>query len=144
MDEELDEIVSVPFDEDDIDEASQVYRTYKMDFERKRIGGMIDGKEAVVQAIWKILSTTRFAHLIYDDQYGCDFFNKINDGGLTDDFLESDMPVMLEEALLYDERITGVSDFSYEIISHDSVHVSFVASTIYGDIEIEGAIADGD
>ena len=36
MDEELDEIVSVPFDEDDIDEASQVYRTYKMDFERKR------------------------------------------------------------------------------------------------------------
>ena len=144
MDEELDEIVSVPFDEDDIDESNQVYRTYKMDFERKRIGGMIDGKEAVVQAIWKILSTTRFAHLIYDDQYGCDFFHKINDSGLTDDFLESDMPVMLEEALLYDERITGVSDFSYEIISHDSVHVSFVASTIYGDIEIEGAIADGD
>ena len=34
MDEELDEIVSVPFDEDDIDEANQVYRTYKMDFER--------------------------------------------------------------------------------------------------------------
>lgn len=95
MDEELDEIVSVPFDEDDIDESNQVYRTYKMDFERKRIGGMIDGKEAVVQAIWKILSTTRFAHLIYDDQYGCDFFNKINDSGLTDDFLESDMPVML-------------------------------------------------
>ena len=125
MDEELDEIVSVPFDEDDIDESNQVYRTYKMDFERKRIGGMIDGKEA-------------------DDQYGCDFFNKINDSGLTDDFLESDMPAMLEEALLYDERITGVSDFSYEIISHDSVHVSFVASTIYGDIEIEGAIADGD
>lgn len=73
MDEELDEIVSVPFDEDDIDESNQVYRTYKMDFERKRIGGMIDGKEAAVQAIWKILSTTRFAHLIYDDQYGCDF-----------------------------------------------------------------------
>ena len=54
------------------------------------------------------------------------------------------MPAMLEEALLYDERVTGVSDFSYEIISHDSVHVSFTASTIYGDIEIEGAIADGD
>ena len=144
MDEELDEIVSVPFDEDDIDEANQVYRTYKMDFERKRIGGMIDGKEAVVQAIWKILSTTRFAHLIYDDQYGCDFFNKINDSGLTDDFLESDLPVMPEVAWLYADRFSGVPDFSYEIISYDSVHVSFVASTIYGDIEIEGAIADGD
>ena len=144
MDEELDEIVSVPFDEDDIDESNQVYRTYKMDFERKRIGGMIDGKEAVVQAIWKILSTTRFAHLIYDDQSGCDFFNKINASGLTEVFLESDMPEMMEEALLSDERVTCVSYYSYEIISHDSVHVSFAASTIYGDIEVEGAIADGD
>lgn len=38
MDEELDEIVSVPFDEDDIDESNQVYRTYKMDFEKTNRG----------------------------------------------------------------------------------------------------------
>lgn len=141
MDE--DEIVNVPFDDDEIENGNQVYRTYRMDFERKRIGGMIDGKEAAVQAIWKILSTTRFAHLIYDDQYGCDFFNKINDSGLTEDYLKTDMLAMLEDALLYDERVTGVSDFKYEILSHDSVHVSFTASTIYGEIEIEGAIVDG-
>lgn len=138
------EIVSVPFEEDELDDIDQVYRTYQMDFARKRIGGAIDGKEAVVQAIWKILSTVRFAHLIYDDQYGCDFFNKINDSGLTADYLESDMPVMLEDALSDDERITGVSDFSFEILSRDSVHVSFIANTIYGDLETEGVITDGD
>ena len=141
---ETEEIVSIPFDEDDINSESRIYRTYRMDFDKKRIGSMIDGKEAVAQAIWKILSTTRFAYLIYDDQYGCDIFSKINDSGLTEDYLESDIPVMIEDALSYDERVTGVSDYSYEIISHDSVHVSFTANTIYGDLEMEGVIADGD
>ena len=141
MDE--DEIVSVPFDEEELSDEEQVYRTYGMDFWRKRIGGMIDGQEAVAQAIHKILSTIRFVHLIYDDQYGCDFFNKLHDGGLTASYLESDMPVMLEDALLCDERITGISDFMYEILSSDSVRVSFVASTVYGDIRMEEIITDG-
>lgn len=142
MDE--DEIVSVPFEDGEIDDfADQTYRTYRVDLERKRITGMIDEKKAVVQAIWKILSITRFAHLIYDDQYGCDVFNKINDSDLSADYLESDVPVMVEDALLYDERITGVSDFSFEIIDHDSVHISFTASTIYGELPVEGVITDG-
>lgn len=142
MDE--DEIVSVPFDEDDLDEQDQIYRTYKIDFNRKRVGGMIDGVEAVAQAVWKILSTTRFAHLIYDDQYGCDFFNKINDNGLTDEYIQADMPVMIEEALTADPRITGISNFTYEILDHESVHVSFTAETIYGDLSMEGVVTNGD
>lgn len=139
MDEE---IVSVPFDEDDLVSDGQISRTYKMDFRRKRIMGMIDGREAVAQSIYKILSTVRFAHLIYDDQYGCDFFNKLHDGGLTEDYLASDMPVMLEDALLSDERITGIADFRYKIAEGDSVYVSFTASTVYGDIKMEGIITD--
>lgn len=141
---EDEQIVDTPFEEDDLEDGVQVYRTYKMDFSRKRIGGFVDGEEAVAQAIWKILSTTRFAHLIYDDQYGCDFFNKINDAGLTQDFIEADMPAMIEDALLYDERITGVSDFSYKILSGDSIYVSFTAETIYGNLELEGVVKDGD
>lgn len=142
MDE--DEIVSVPFDEDEIEDDQEIYRTYRMDFVRKRIGGMVDDKEAVLQAIWKMLSTVRFAHLIYDDQYGCDIFNKINDKGLTSSYLENDLPAMLEDAFASDERITGVSDLRYEILSHDSVHVQFVAATIYGDVDVEGVITNGD
>lgn len=139
------DIVSVPFAEDELENAdTQVYRTYRVDLERKRIGGFVDEKEAVVQAIWKILSTTRFAHLLYDDQYGCDVFNKIKDNDLTTDYLESDVPVMVEDALLYDERITGVSDFSFKIIDYDSVHISFTVSTIYGELALEGVITDGD
>lgn len=141
--DENEEIISFPFEENELEDGKQVYRTYRMDFQKKRIGGMVDGKEAVMQAIWKILSTVRFAHLIYDDQYGCDFFNKVNDKGFTSSYMDADMPVMLEDALLYDERILGISDFTYEIVSHDSIHISFVASTIYGDLQMEGVITDG-
>lgn len=140
--DENEEIISFPFEDNELEDGKQVYRTYRMDFQKKRIGGMVDGKEAVMQAIWKILSTVRFAHLIYDDQYGCDFFNKINDG-FTSDYLDSDMPVMLEDALLSDERILGIADFSYEAVSYDSIRISFVACTIYGDLQMEGVITDG-
>lgn len=141
--DENEEIISFPFEGDELEDGKQVYRTYRMDFQKKRIGGMVDGKEAIMQAIWKILSTVRFAHLIYDDQYGCDFFNKINEDGLTSAYLDSDMPVMLEDALLSDERILGIADFSYEAVSYGSIHISFTACTVYGDLQMEGVITDG-
>lgn len=143
MDEE-EQIIDTPFTADDLDDEYQSYRTYRMDFDRKRISGFCDGIEACAQAVWKILSTTRFAHLIYDDQYGNDLFNKINDSDLTPDYLAADIPVMIEEALTADERILGVSDLEYEIVDHDSVHVKFTVETIYGDTEIEGVLNDGD
>lgn len=127
--------------DEEFEEAAPIYRTYGMDFQRKRIRGMIDGEEAVRQAIWKILNTTRFAHLIYDDDYGNDIFSKLHDSALTDDYISSDLPVMLEDALTYDERITGVSDVQYKIVSRDSVHVTFTANTIYGDLPVEGVMA---
>ena len=114
-----------------------------MDLEKKRIYGKIDGKEAVIQAIWKNLSTCRFAYLIYDDFYGSDIFYKINDNDLTPEYLDSDLPVMVEEALLIDNRVLGVANFKYDIVDCDSVHVSFTALTIYGEVNIEGVIANG-
>lgn len=129
--------------EENIEQLNPVYRTYGMDHVHKRIRGMIDGEESVRQAIWKILSTRRFAYFLYDDQYGCDIFNKIGDADLTQEYLESDIPAMIEDALSSDPRITGVSDFYYEILDIDSVHVRFTANTIYGDMEMEGILKDG-
>lgn len=137
----MDNAIEVTFEYEDLLQP-QITRTYAMDFQHKRISGYIDDKEAVMQAIWKILSTRRFVHLIYDDQYGLDVMNRIN-SGLTTQYLDIDVPKMVEEALLVDERITGIDGFSYEIISGDSVRMSFTAYTIYGDVEIKGVIRDG-
>ncbi len=141
MDE--DDIISVPFEEDDLDGSGTVYRTYRMDTKRKRIIGMIDGAEAAAQSIFKELQTKRFAYLLYDDQYGCDIFNKIGNSDLTEEYLDSDIPAMIEDCLLIDDLVTEVSDISFEIIDVDSVSIEFYVATIYGDMNMEGVLMDG-
>lgn len=137
----MDNAIEVPFEYDDL-LRPQESRTYAMDLRHMRISGYVDSKEAVMQAIWKVLSTRRFVHLIYNDQYGLDVMNRIN-VGLTKQYLDSDVPKMVEEALLTDDRITGVGQFNYEVYSGDGVMMEFVTYTIYGDIEVKGVIRDG-
>lgn len=75
MDE--DENVDLVSNEEDDLEESIIYRTYRMDFQNKRIIGMIDGLEATGQGMFKALQTRRYAYEIYDDQYGSDIMNKL-------------------------------------------------------------------
>ncbi len=123
-------------------EEEPVYRTYRMDFKNKRIIGMVDGVEAAAQAIFKALQTRRFAYLIYDDQYGCDVFNKIGNLNLTQSYLEADLPSMIEDTFLNEEMVRGINDLEFNIISGDSVAIQLAVSTIYGDATIEGVIED--
>ena len=121
MDE--DENVDLVSNEEDDLEESIIYRTYRMDFQNKRIIGMIDGLEAAGQGMFKALQTRRYAYEIYDDQYGSDIMNKLGNIDLSPDYLEADMPVMISDV--------------------DSIYVSFAASTIFGDTIIEGDISNG-
>lgn len=123
-------------------EEEPVYRTYRMDFKNKRIIGMVDGVEAAAQAMFKALQTRRFAYLIYDDQYGCDIFNKIGNLNLTQSYLEADLPSMIEDTFLNEEMVRGINDLEFDIISGDSVAIQLAVSTIYGDATIEGVIED--
>lgn len=138
-----DELFLNPFEEDELDGQDTIYRTYRMDTKNHRIIGMIDGADACRQAVYKILQTRRFAHLIYDDQYGCDIFNRIGQIGLTEEYFETDIPAMVEDALLYEETVTGIGDLTFTIMDHDSVKVDFDISTIYGPIDMEGVIGNG-
>ena len=52
-------------------------KTYKINFEEKRIIGEIDDLEAVKQAVYKILHTERFNSLLYSWDYGVEFENLI-------------------------------------------------------------------
>lgn len=141
MDE--DEVFAVPFDDGDLEGSGTQFRTYRMDFEKKRIIGMVEGIDAAAQSIFKELQTRRFSYLIYDEQYGCDIFNKIGNASLTESYLDNDVPAMIEDALVLDEMVTGVSDFEFEIIDRDAVMLEFSVSTIYGEGSFEGVITDG-
>lgn len=111
-------------------EADLPTRTYKLDFQQGRCIGYIDGREAMEQAIVKILQTKRFAHLIYSDDYGFE-----NMTGYDRLFVLGELPRRIKESLLQDERITEVRNFSV-VFDEDEARVSFTAITIYGDVEV--------
>lgn len=116
----------------------QPSRTYKLDIETGEISGMIDGLEAVHQFISKAIHTRRYAHPIYSPDYGCeikDLFGK----GYSDPYMESEIIRMVTEALIYDDRIDRVYNFSIESID-DEVHISFMVETFGALLEVKEVI----
>ncbi len=109
--------------------------TYRLDFERGRIIGLVDGLEAVEQYIQKELLTPRYLCPVYDDDQGSEVKETALLGEASREFLESEMPRILDEALLNDERIISIDDHSFNF-EGDSATVSVQVSTIYGQTEV--------
>ncbi|WP_042474590.1 DUF2634 domain-containing protein [Bacillus ndiopicus] len=117
----------------DFEEEAQTSKTYKIDFEKKRITGYVDGREAVKQFIMKVLSTERYEFLIYSWDYGTELARLF---GQPIPFVYSELKRLIKEALTQDDRIESVDAFSF---SHykNKVHVQMTVHTVFGQIEIE-------
>jgi hypothetical protein len=107
--------------------------TYKIDFRTNRIVGFVDGREAMKQAILKIIYTERYNFLIYSWNYGIEL-NAVF--GRSFPVFASEIRRVLTEALLADKRITEIRDFSVTQSGRRSAEVSFTAITIFGEVEI--------
>ncbi len=111
----------------------QSSRTYKIDFEKKRIVGYVDGREAIKQFIVKALDTERYEYLIYSWNYGAEI-NKLF--GQPIPYVYSELKRLITEALTQDDRIDSVDAFNFSHVKN-KVHVTFTAHTIYGPVETE-------
>lgn len=116
-----------------IDESTEPSNTFFIDFEKGRISGFIDEREAVKQAIMLILNTERYKFLIYSWNYGVELEELI---GTHPDIVEDEVERLISEALLQDNRITAVYDFEFSR-NKDTLLVNFKVDSIYGDIGIE-------
>ena len=105
--------------------------THKLDFDRHRIQGTADGRDAVLQAVYLILNVERYAYPIYSRSYGSELSGLM---GQPRDYAMSEMKRRIGEALLQDDRITGLSGWEFET-GRKSVRARFVVHTIYGDVE---------
>lgn len=126
-------------DIDEVEEApEQETRTYSIDFKNGRIDGLIDGLEAVKQAVVKILLTERFKNLIYSQDYGCEVLDMLMSDENTDVFVESEAPELIKDALSDDERILGVDNFEFydSDDERDGLKISFDVFSIYGNFNI--------
>lgn len=101
-------------------------KTFRMDGP-----GMIDGLEAVRQAVYLILNTERYAWLIHSWNYGVELHALI---GQDPDFCIPEIERCVREALLQDDRITAVDGFSFER-KKSIISAVFTVHTIYGDTE---------
>lgn len=122
---------------EDFEYITEPNKTYKLNIENNTIsGGYIEGKEAIKQAIYCILNTERFEHLIYSWNYGIEIKNLI---GEDTTYVIPELGRIIKEALEQDDRIDEVSDFSFDI-HKNKVFAKFKVNTIEGIIEAERVV----
>lgn len=108
--------------------------TYKMNLDTGQIQGYTGGLDAMKQAIFKILQTERYQYVMYSWNYGIETLD------LYGEPVSYVCPVLerrITEALTWDERIKSVNNFEFNLPRKGVVHASFIAHTIFGDIQAE-------
>src|SRR3712207_2440729 len=105
-------------------------KTYKI--KDNRIVGFCDGIEALKQAIYLILNTERYEHIIYSDDYGSELKGLI---GKDKDIAESEYKRRIKEALIQDDRINNVDNFIFKY-DGDNVLIEFIVFSIYGEFSM--------
>lgn len=113
-----------------ITETTYPNRTHRIIVDKDRLDGYTDGLEAVAQAIYLILSTERYKHIIYSWDYGVELVDLI---GKPVPYVMSELPRRITEALTQDNRITDVTDFEFER-KGKKLHVTFTAVTNLGNV----------
>lgn len=124
-----------------VDRATKITRepgpskTYSFDMDTGAIGGFIDGREAIRQFVRKAIATARFRFIVYDSQYGSELEDLIGQD-VSLPLLQAEIPRVIREALIYDDRINDVTNFVIDRAG-DAVHVSFTVETVEGVIDDE-------
>lgn len=121
----------------DYEEDIQPTKTYKLDFESKRVTGYIDGIEAIKQCVQKVLLTERASFSIYGTDEGVDYGVELQRFiGKPYSFIAADIERTISEALLQDDRINAIDNFMLEEPTGDTLTISFTVSSIYGNVDI--------
>jgi len=110
----------------------QPSKTFALDLENGRIGGFIDGETAIQQFIRKAIYTARNRYLIYSDAYGSEIDDMLSQN-LSFSVLEIEIPRLIEDALIYDDRIDSVGNFVLTQQS-DKLYVSFTVTLVNGEL----------
>lgn len=95
-----------------------------------RLGGYVDDIDAVIQAVYLILSTERYEFLIYSWDYGVELVDLF---GQPMRYVIAELPMRIKEALIMDDRINDVVDFKFEPHGK-TLHVSFTIVSKVGNI----------
>lgn len=110
--------------------------TWKIHEEKAEVRGTTDEREAMRQAVSKILRTERYQYAIYDWNYGVELEELY---GKRASYVIPELKRRIEDALLADDRVTAVTDFSFRE-EGDSVTAAFTVHTIFGEVTAERTV----
>lgn len=120
---------------EDLEEETASPKDYGIDFETGQLTGkIVEGLEAVKVWIWLALQVPRYRHYIYTWDYGSEY-DEVTGQAYTEEYLEAEAYHLTEDCLMVNENIEGISDFNIKI-ANDTLYVSFIAETLYGNIDI--------
>lgn len=111
-------------------------KTFKLNSEENKMGGMIDDLEALIQNAYLMLSIEANQFIIYPYYYGLNTLDLI---GKPYYYVAAVLPGRITETLMSDNRITSVHSFEFEIL-RNKLHVKFIMNTIYGDANLETVV----
>lgn len=105
--------------------------TWYINKDTNRIQGTVDNYDAVVQAVQVILNVERFRWQIYSPYSGMQWRGLI---GEDPGYVAAELQRRIRDALMMDDRVTGVKDFKYSI-ADDVLTASLTVTTVYGDVQ---------
>ena len=115
--------------------------TWRLRFDGKPSGGMLDGTEAVKQMIAMTLRTERYRHAIFSHSYGAELGELA--GQPNDIRLQLRLQDAIEDAIAQDDRVRGVSAFAFTRPRKTAVGVSFRVETDQGAVPVRMIWEDG-
>lgn len=119
----------------DLDIVSQPNKTYYIDKEKKIVQGTVeDYLKTVEQSVYLILQTERYDYIMYSHKYGIELKDLY---GREENYVVPMLMLRVPDALLQDERIESVEDFSYTV-NGGKFLINFTVKTKYGDLKMEG------
>lgn len=107
---------------------SQPDLTWWRDPDTNRIAGTADGHKAVAQAVEVMLLVERFRWQIYKPFFGMQWEGLL---GNNPGYVAAELQRRIREAVTIDDRVTGISNFSYTI-SGDTMTAEVTVDTVYG------------
>lgn len=113
--------------------VSENTRAFEIDFDNKKIGGIIDGKKALMQAVRLALITQRYKYPVFSHSYGTNYKDAFEDGYIK---AIGKIKNAICDSLLCDSRISGINDFEFERMG-TKIAVKFRVVSCYGDILYE-------
>lgn len=108
-------------------------KTWSIDLEKGRLGRVVDGETAIRQYIRKAFMTARNRFLIYDDFYGEELTDLIGQN-LTPNLMQVEIPRVVREAIIYDDRIASVPNVIVNMFGKDGIHIDVEVELTNGQI----------